>query len=81
MGKVDTTKKRLWKKIGAVLKRMKIETLVGAGLLLGYDFNRCRILMDLDEEHPPILTYRACASKRGITMTTVANTAASCQRS
>ena len=44
-------------------------------------FNRCRILMDLDEEHPPVLTYRACASKRGITMTTVANTAASCQRS
>ena len=36
MGKVDTTKKRLWKKIGAVLKRrMKIATLVGAGLLLG----------------------------------------------
>ena len=40
-------------------------------------FNRCRILVDLDEEHPPVLTYRVCASKRGITMTTVANTAAS----
>ena len=39
--------------------------------------NRCRVLMDLDEEHPPILTYKACASKRGTTMTTVANTAAS----
>ena len=21
-------------------------------------FNRCRILMDLDEEHPPVLTYQ-----------------------
>ena len=33
--------------------------------------------MDLDEYHPPILTYKACASKRGITMTTVANTVSS----
>ena len=38
--------------------------------------NRCRILMDLDEDHPPALTHKACANKRGVTMTTVANTVA-----
>lgn len=39
--------------------------------------NRCRILLDLDEEHPPVLTHEACAAKREVTMTTVANTVAS----
>lgn len=33
--------------------------------------------MDLDEEHPQILTYKACARKCGIRMTTGANTVAS----
>lgn len=39
--------------------------------------NRCRILLDMDEDHPYVLTHEACANKRGITMTTVANTVAS----
>ena len=35
--------------------------------------NRCRILLDLDEAHPPILKHADCAKSHGISMGTVAN--------
>ena len=37
--------------------------------------NRCRILLDLDEAHPPVLTHADCARSHGISAGTVANTA------
>lgn len=37
--------------------------------------NRCRILLDLDEAHPPILKHADCAKAHGISMGTVANMA------
>lgn len=37
--------------------------------------NRCRILLDLNEAHPPVLTHAGCARSHGISMGTVANTA------
>lgn len=36
--------------------------------------NRCRILLDLDEAHPPVPTHADCAKSHGISMGTVANT-------
>ena len=36
--------------------------------------NRCRILHDLDEVHPPVLKHVDCAKSHGISMDTVANT-------
>ena len=36
--------------------------------------NRCRILLDLDETHPPVLRHAECAKSHGISMGTVANT-------
>ena len=35
--------------------------------------NRCRILLDLDEAHPPVLKHAECAKSHGISMGTVAN--------
>ena len=35
--------------------------------------NRCRILLDLDEAHPPVLKRAECAKSHGISMGTVAN--------
>lgn len=35
--------------------------------------NRCRILLDLDEAHPPVLKHADCAKSHGISMGTVAN--------
>ena len=35
--------------------------------------NRCRILLDLDEAHPPVLKHADCAKAHGISMGTVAN--------
>ena len=37
--------------------------------------NRCRILLDLDEAHPPVLTHADCARSHGISAGSVANTA------
>lgn len=36
--------------------------------------NRCRILLDLDEAHPPVLKHAECAKSHGISMGMVANT-------
>ena len=36
---------------------------------------RCRILLALDERHPPVLTHAICAKAYGLCMATVANTA------
>lgn len=35
--------------------------------------NRCRILLDLDEAHPPVLKHADCAKSHGVSMGTVAN--------
>lgn len=35
--------------------------------------NRCRILLDLDDAHPPVLKHADCAKSLGISMGTVAN--------
>ena len=35
--------------------------------------NRCRVLLDLDEAHPPVLKHAECAKSHGISMGTVAN--------
>ena len=37
--------------------------------------DRCRVLLALDERHPPVLTHAACAKAFGLCMATVANTA------
>ena len=37
--------------------------------------SRCRILLALDERHPPGLTHAACSKAFGLCMATVANTA------
>lgn len=36
--------------------------------------NRCRILLDLDESHPPVLKQSDCAKAHGISRGTVSNT-------
>lgn len=36
--------------------------------------NRCRILLDLDEAHPPVLKQTDCAKAHGISRATVSNT-------
>ena len=36
--------------------------------------SRCRVLLALDEKHPPVLSHAACAKAHGICMATVANT-------
>ncbi|MBQ9461884.1 MAG: helix-turn-helix domain-containing protein [Clostridia bacterium] len=36
--------------------------------------NRCRILLDLDESHPPVLKQSDCAKAHGISRSTVSNT-------
>lgn len=36
--------------------------------------NRCRILIDLDENHLPALTYAQCVSARGVSRATIAAT-------
>ena len=36
---------------------------------------RCRVLLALDERHPPVLTHAACAKAFGLCMATVTNTA------
>lgn len=38
--------------------------------------NRCRILLDLDENHPPVLTQAGCAKDCGVCRATVSNTLA-----
>lgn len=38
--------------------------------------NRCHIMLDMDEEHLPILTQEQCASRRGVTRATIVNTVA-----
>ena len=35
--------------------------------------NRCRVLLDLDEAHPPVLKHAECAKSHGVSMGTVAN--------
>ena len=35
---------------------------------------RCRILLALDERHPPVLGHAACAKAHGVCIATVANT-------
>ena len=35
---------------------------------------RCRVLLALDERHPPVLSHAACAKAYGLCMATVANT-------
>ena len=35
--------------------------------------NRRRILLDLDEAHPPVLKHAECAKSHGLSMGTVAN--------
>ena len=53
------------KRIQSMLKSKGInDTLAG----------RCRILLALDERHPPVLTHAACAKAFGLCMATVANT-------
>ena len=36
---------------------------------------RCRVLLALDERHPPVLSHADCAKAYGLCMATVANTA------
>ena len=36
--------------------------------------NRCSILLDMDENHPPLAKQVDCAQKRGVTQKTVVNT-------
>lgn len=38
--------------------------------------NRCKILIDLDENHAPILTYDQCVASRLVSRATIAATAA-----
>ena len=42
--------------------------------------NRCRILLDLDENHPPVLKQSDCAKAHGISRATVSNTVKSYHR-
>lgn len=70
MGRPKTHKVELTddevKRIRSMLKRNGTsDTLAG----------RCRILLALDERHPPVLTHAACAKAYGLCMATVANTA------
>ena len=37
--------------------------------------NRCRILLALDENHTPVMTYNQCVSFLGVSKATIANTA------
>ena len=54
------------KRIRTLLKRKGTsETVAG----------RCRVLLSLDERHPPVLSHAACAKAHGLCMATVANTA------
>lgn len=36
--------------------------------------NRCRVLLDVDENHPPVFTLQQCAKRHGISRATVSNT-------
>ena len=38
--------------------------------------NRCRVLLDVDENHPPVYTLEQCAKRHGISRATVSNTVA-----
>ena len=38
--------------------------------------NRCRVLLDVDENHPPVCTQEQCAKRHGISRATVSNTIA-----